>query len=98
MLRQAYNVPRANRADARGQVLQSKATDLHVRKLVAYLIALLKRRAAPHGRSTELHLALAVEKKYQFVTADKYFLRKLYQVRQHTLRGRANSLIEAVQL
>jgi predicted nucleic acid-binding protein len=45
-----------------------------------------------------LYLALAVEKKCQFVTADQRFLRKLYQGRQHTLRGRAISLIEAVKL
>jgi predicted nucleic acid-binding protein len=45
-----------------------------------------------------LYLALAVEKKCQFVTADQRFLRKLYQSRQHTLRGREISVIEAVKL
>ncbi len=45
-----------------------------------------------------LYLALALEKKCQFVTADKRFVRKLHQGRQHTLRGRAISLIEAAKL
>ena len=45
-----------------------------------------------------LYLALAIEKKCQFVTADERFLRKLQQGRQHTLRGRAISLIEAAKL
>jgi predicted nucleic acid-binding protein len=45
-----------------------------------------------------LYLALAVEKKCQFVTSDQRFLRKLYQGRQHTLRDRAISLIDAVKL
>ena len=45
-----------------------------------------------------LYLALAVEKECPFVTADERFLRKLQQGRQHKLRGRAISLIEAVKL
>ena len=45
-----------------------------------------------------LYLALAIEKKCRFVTADERFLRKLQQGRQHTLRGRAISLIEAAKL
>ena len=45
-----------------------------------------------------LYLALAVEKECPFVTADERFLRKLQQDRQHKLRGRAISLIEAVKL
>lgn len=45
-----------------------------------------------------LYLALAVEKECPFVTADVRFLRKLHQGRQHKLRGRAISLIEAVKL
>ena len=45
-----------------------------------------------------LYLVLAVEKKCQFVTADERFLRKLHQRRQHTLRDRAISLIEAAKL
>ena len=45
-----------------------------------------------------LYLALAVEKECPFVTADERFLRKLHQGRQHKLRGRAISLIEAVKL
>jgi len=45
-----------------------------------------------------LYLALAVEKECLFVTADEGFLRKLHQGRQHKLRGRAISLIEAVKL
>ncbi len=36
-----------------------------------------------------LYLALAVEKKCQFATADERFLRKLQQGRQRTLQGRA---------
>ena len=44
-----------------------------------------------------LYLALAVEKKCQFVTADERFLRKLRQGPQHTLRGTTISLIEAVK-
>jgi predicted nucleic acid-binding protein len=45
-----------------------------------------------------LYLALALEKKCQFVTADERLLRKLHQGRQRTLRDRAISLIEAVKL
>jgi predicted nucleic acid-binding protein len=45
-----------------------------------------------------LYLALAVEKECPFVTANERFLRKLHQGRQHKLRGRAISLIEAVKL
>ena len=45
-----------------------------------------------------LYLALAIEKECPFVTADERFLRKLHQGRQHKLRGRAISLIEAVKL
>lgn len=45
-----------------------------------------------------LYIALAVEKECPFVTADERFLRKLHQGRQHKLRGRAISLIEAVKL
>jgi predicted nucleic acid-binding protein len=45
-----------------------------------------------------LYLALALEKKCQFVTADERLLRKLQQGRQRTLRDRAISLIEAVKL
>ena len=44
-----------------------------------------------------LYLALAVEKKCQLVTADERLLRKLHQGRQHTLRGRAILLVEAVK-
>ena len=45
-----------------------------------------------------LYLALAVEKKCQFVTADERFLRKVHLSRQHVLRSRVISLIEAVKL
>lgn len=45
-----------------------------------------------------LYVALAVENKCQFVTADERFLRKLHQGRERTLRGRAISLIEAAKL
>ena len=45
-----------------------------------------------------LYLALAVEKKFQFVTADESFLRKLHQGRQRRLRRGAISLLEAVTL
>jgi len=45
-----------------------------------------------------LYLALALERKCQFVTADERLLRKLHQGRPRTLRGRAISLIEAVKL
>ncbi len=45
-----------------------------------------------------LYLALAVEKKRKFVTADKRFLQKLYQGRQSRLRDEGISLIEAARL
>ena len=45
-----------------------------------------------------LYLALAVEKECLFVTADDSLLRKLNEGRQHALRGRAVSLIDAVKL
>jgi len=45
-----------------------------------------------------LCLALALERKCQFVAADQRLLRKLHQGRQGTLRDRAISLIEAVKL
>ena len=45
-----------------------------------------------------LYLALAVEKKCKFVTADKRFLQKLYQGRQRRLRDEGISLIEAARL
>jgi len=45
-----------------------------------------------------LYLALAVEKKCRFVTADERLLRKLHQDRHRMLRGRAISLIEAMRL
>lgn len=45
-----------------------------------------------------LYLALAVEKKCQFATADERFLRKLQQGRHRTLRGRAISLFAAAKL
>jgi predicted nucleic acid-binding protein len=45
-----------------------------------------------------LYLAVAVEKECLFVTADESLLRKLNEDRQHALRGRAISLIEAVKL
>ena len=45
-----------------------------------------------------LYLALAVEKKCKFVTADKRFLQKLHQGRQHRFRDEAVSLIEAARL
>jgi predicted nucleic acid-binding protein len=45
-----------------------------------------------------LYLALAIENKCQFVTADERLLRKLHQNRHHRLRGGAISLIEAATL
>ena len=45
-----------------------------------------------------MYLALAVEKKCQFVTADERLLRKLHQRRRHKISGRAVSLIDAVKL
>jgi len=44
-----------------------------------------------------LYLALAIQKKCQFVTADERFLWKLRQGRQPRLRDGAISLIEAVK-
>jgi len=51
-----------------------------------------------HAAYDCLYLALAVEKRCQFVTADERLLRKLHQGRQQTLRGRAISLFEAEKL
>ncbi len=45
-----------------------------------------------------VYLALAVQNKCQFVTADERFLRKLRSGRQRTLRNRAVSLLETVKL
>ena len=45
-----------------------------------------------------MYLALAVENKCQFVTADERLLRKLHQRRRHTIIGRAVSLIDAVKI
>ena len=45
-----------------------------------------------------LYLAVAVEKKCRFVTADERLLRKLHQGRQRMLRDRAISPIEALKL
>ena len=45
-----------------------------------------------------LYLALAVEKKCKFVTADKRCLQKLHQGRQHRFCDEAVSLIEAARL
>ena len=45
-----------------------------------------------------VYLALAIDNKCQFVTADERFLRKIHQGGQGTLRARAVSLIEAVHL
>ena len=44
------------------------------------------------------YLVLAVEKECKFVTPDERFLRKLYKLRQHTLRDRAISLTDAAKL
>jgi predicted nucleic acid-binding protein len=44
-----------------------------------------------------LYLALAIERKCQFVTADERFLRKLYQSRRQGLRSGVISLVEAVK-
>ena len=44
-----------------------------------------------------VYLALAIENKCHFVTADERLLRKIYRCRQATLRGSAVSLIEAVK-
>ena len=45
-----------------------------------------------------VYLALAIDNKCQFVTADERFLRKIHQGGQGALRARAVSLIEAVHL
>ena len=45
-----------------------------------------------------VYLALAVENKCQFVTADEHFLRKLRRSRQRALHNRLISLLEAVKL
>jgi predicted nucleic acid-binding protein len=45
-----------------------------------------------------VYLAMAVDNKCQFVTADERFLRKLHQGRRRTLRAKGVSLIEAVKL
>ncbi len=45
-----------------------------------------------------VYLALAANRKCQFVTADDRFLRKLRQDRHRTFRGGVISLIEAAQL
>jgi len=44
-----------------------------------------------------IYLALAVEHKCQFVTADEGFLRKLHRSHQRTLRSKAILLSEAVK-
>jgi predicted nucleic acid-binding protein len=44
-----------------------------------------------------LYLALAIERDCLFVTADERFLRKLGQVRQRALRGKAISLAQAAR-
>ena len=44
-----------------------------------------------------VYLALAIENKCHFVTADERLLRKIYQCREATLRDSAVSLIEAVK-
>jgi len=43
------------------------------------------------------YLAMAVEKKCQFVTADERFLRKLQQGQKYALGGRTISLIDAAK-
>jgi len=51
-----------------------------------------------HAAYDCVYLALAIDNKCQFVTADERFLRKIYLGGQGTLRARAVSLIEAVHL
>jgi predicted nucleic acid-binding protein len=51
-----------------------------------------------HAAYDCVYLALAIDNKCQFVTADERFLRKIHQGGQSTLRARAVSLIEAVHL
>jgi len=92
----------------RGELLKEEAL-LAARLLQGAEIELLPTRAlfeAATRMSIEidypaydcLYLALAVEKECQLVSADERFLRKLHRGRQHTLRGRAISLIDAVKL
>ena len=94
--------------DQRGELLKQEAL-LAARLLRGAEIELLPTRSlfeAASRMSIEidhpaydcLYLALAIEKKCQFVTVDERLLRKLHQGRQHALRGRAISLIEAVKL
>ena len=45
-----------------------------------------------------IYLALAVEKKCPFVTADEHLVRKLYRRRRRALTGRAVSLTEAEKI
>jgi predicted nucleic acid-binding protein len=45
-----------------------------------------------------MYLALAVENKCQFITADERFLRKLHRAPQRALRNRAIALVDAVKL
>ena len=51
-----------------------------------------------HAAYDCVYLALAIDNKCQFVTADERFLRKIHQGGLGTLRARAVSLIEAVHL
>ena len=51
-----------------------------------------------HAAYDCVYLALAIENKCQFVTADGRFLRKIHHGGQGALRARALSLIEAVNL
>jgi predicted nucleic acid-binding protein len=92
----------------RGELLKAEAL-LAARLLQGAEIELLPTRSLfeaatrmsieiDHPAYNCLYLVLAVEKKCQFVTADERFLRKLHQGRQHTLRDRAISLIEATNL
>ncbi len=91
----------------RGELLKEEAL-LAARLLQGAEIELLPTRALfeaatrmsieiDHPAYDCLYLALAIEKKCQFVTADERFLRKLHQARQHRLRGSAISLVEAVK-
>jgi predicted nucleic acid-binding protein len=51
-----------------------------------------------HAAYDCVYLALAIDNKCQFVTADERFLRKIHQGGQGTLRARAVSLMKAVHL
>ena len=51
-----------------------------------------------HAAYDCVYLALAIDNKCQFVTADERFLRKIQQGGQDALRARAVSLVEAVHL